>query len=385
MVAIRGSIQHIKGDRWRVRVYMGQTPSGKQQTQSISFRAETRKAAERKAVPLLQELHRRADAQQSQKGTVAELAREWMELKRRQGRSPATLQSYEPIVDRIVARFGRLPLDRLTAREIDRWYGELLDERGKDGQPVRTAATVQKHHSILRAMLRQAERWDMVAKVATRQATVPTAVRPEVRPPTTQALDAIIQAAGDGEFGCLLRVMRGTGMRRGEVCGLLWSDIDGDQLHIRRSVVELEGGRLEVKSPKGRRSRTLTIGRDVVDALTRQRALIEARAAAADVTLPADGPVFPDPAGRPYGVVPRRPGWVSHRWIRLRDACGSDARLHDLRHWNVSTMLDLGVPLPVAAARAGHARTSMTADVYAHAVRGSDRAAALALEQVTGG
>lgn len=378
-----GSVQHLGGDRYWVRIYAGVHPvTGKQRARSRSFRAanmrEARKIADGHIVALQAEL----DEAKLQSGTIRELAREWMELKRRQGRSPATLQGYDVIVARIVKRFGNRKVADLTGRDVDRWYGELA-EPGKGDDEGMSAATIQHHHAVLRAMLRQGERWDMVSRVATRQSSPPSVLRHEINPPTDAAL-GLLMADTAGDFANAVRILAGTGLRRGELCGLAWSDLVGDQLTVRRSVLELKGGELHVKTTKGRKPRTLTVGADVLAAFANQRAHLEAMAAAMEVVLPADGPVFADLKRDPSGMRPRRPWWVSNQWIQLRDRHGVSFRLHDLRHWNASKMLDSGVPLATAAQRLGHAQPSTTSNIYGHSIAGADRSAAELLSGALG-
>ncbi len=82
------------------------------------------------------------------------------------------------------------------------------------------------------------------------------------------------------------------------------------------------------------------------------------------------------------GTRPWSPNFVTKRFIRVRRAAGLDHfRLHDLRHFMATQMLDAGVPVPIVAARLCHARASTTLNVYAHAVPGGDRSAAEALRQ----
>jgi integrase len=395
--AVTGSLQHLGGERWRIRVYAGLDPTtGKQRARSRSFTAPNRRAAERLAPTITAQLLADIDHTRSQeaahRGSVRELADDWLDLKRRQGRSPSTITGYQTIVTRITERFGHLQVADLTGRDIDRWYGELADLTTPDGQPALTASTVKHHHSVLRAMLRQAERWGLVDAVATRRASPPTSDTPEINPPTSAALGVVLAQTG-GDFGNALRIIAGTGMRRGELLGLWWSDIstprniDGNHvadLTVRRSVLELAGGGLHIKVTKGRKPRTLTIGADVLAALAAQRTHLTDLAAVLEVRLPADGPVFADLRTDPTGGTPRRPGWLSHRWGKVRAQHGITSRLHDLRHWNATTLLDMGVPLPVVSERLGHAQTSTTLNIYGHAVARSDQAAATLLAGVLG-
>jgi integrase len=82
------------------------------------------------------------------------------------------------------------------------------------------------------------------------------------------------------------------------------------------------------------------------------------------------------------GLRPWLPNFVTKRFISVRRAAGlGHFRLHDLRHFMATQMLDAGVPVPIVAARLCHARASTTLNVYAHAVPGGDRSAAEALSR----
>ena len=85
---------------------------------------------------------------------------------------------------------------------------------------------------------------------------------------------------------------------------------------------------------------------------------------------------------KPDGMIPWRPNWVTKAFIRCRTEAGlPHFRLHDLRHFMATEMLDGGVPIAVVSGRLAHARASTTLNVYAHAIPGGDRAAAQQLSE----
>lgn len=384
-----GSLQHLGGDRWRVRVYAGIDPiTRKQITRSRSFHANGERAAARASAKIEAALREQVNEHAARRDTIAELADHWLAMKRREGRAPSTLAGYQAICDRIVARFGTWRVADLRGRDIDQWYGELLDERDRiTKQPVRSAATVQHHHAVLRAMLRLAERHEMVDSVATRRASPPPSTRPEITPPTTSALRVVLDAAGPGSFAQALRVIAGTGIRRGELCGLWWSDLNGDQLTVRRSVTDLPGhAGLHIGPTKGRKPRPIGVGPEVLAAIAAQRALLEQQAAAREIALPPDGPMWANLRADNTGMTPVSPGWLSHNWARLRAQHGmTGTRLHDLRHWNATTQIDQGVPVATVAGRLGHSQVSTTLNIYTHRVAASDREAAGVLDAALSG
>lgn len=105
------------------------------------------------------------------------------------------------------------------------------------------------------------------------------------------------------------------------------------------------------------------------------RAQVEGRANLGGVKLRADGFVFSPELD---GSKPWRPYHWTSAWRRLRDRVGLDpsVRLHDLRHFTATRMLDAGVPVKAVSGRLGHARAATTVNVYAHFIPTTDRAAA---------
>jgi integrase len=164
-------------------------------------------------------------------------------------------------------------------------------------------------------------------------ASPPRARRRRIRPPSAADVVRLIDAAASSaspDLAVALRALVATGMRRGEVCGLRWRDIDLEAatLRIEASVVHAEVGILE-KDTKTHAARRLSVDRGTVAVLRGHRNTCEARALAAGVTLAADAFVLSDAAA---GRSPWRPKRLTQAFARLRAPLGLDGvRLHDLR------------------------------------------------------
>jgi integrase len=361
-----GSLRHLGGDRWKVTVYAGLDPTGRQRNRSRNFRATTERGAKKAANAVVAELNAELEAAAANQGTVAELGRAFLKFKESRC-SPTTMGPYRQIVGQVVRRFGRLPVRDLSGRMIDAWYAEL-ETKGM------SAETIGHWHAVLRAMLRQAERWDMVDQVATRKASPPQARTRRVKAPTVGAVQVLLESAS-GDLRALLRLKAATGMRRGEICGLRWDDIAGDRVRIVRAVIEPRGGGLVVKVPKTEQSaRVIRIDPGTVQVLAEHRAALEEQARQLGAELVADAYVFPNLARSPIGRRPRAPSWVSKEWARLRG--GAPIRLHDLRHWHATQLLAAGRSPAAVAERLGHSKVTTTLDIYSHAVERDDEQSA---------
>ena len=306
--------------------------------------------------------------------TVSDLLDRWLEHIAGLGRSATTLYHYRQYVDReIVPVLGGIRLSKLSTLEIDALYTKLR-KRGL------APATIRQIHAILRASLNQAERWGLVQRNVAKLASAPAQPQREQHPPSIVEVRALMASATtlDPLFGLFIRVMVATGARRAEVCGLRWSDVEFEAgtLDVSRSYVVLPG--LRGDSPtKSRSARTVMLDPDTVAALGCGWSAAKEASAMCGLcnAQRRSGYIF---AMDPTGQRAWRPDSANARWARTRAAAGVSAsvRLHDLRHFQATQLLDAGVPVPTVAARLGHADGTTTMKIYAHRTQRADQQAA---------
>ena len=172
-----------------------------------------------------------------------------------------------------------------------------------------------------------------------------------------------------------------TGMRRGELCGLEWSNIDFKDatITIARSVTTVAGFGVVEKDPKTESSkRVIAISDKLLSVLTEYKQWYDQyRRDMGDRWTETDRLFIAECGARIY------PGTV-YTWVhKVCDAAGLPHRtVHSLRHTNITMQIAAGVPLVTVAGRAGHARTSTTTDIYSHFLKSSDKTAADRLEKM---
>ena len=173
-----------------------------------------------------------------------------------------------------------------------------------------------------------------------------------------------------------------TGLRRGEIAGLEWKDINFER-HIltvnRTGCYSKIAGGIFTKEPKTEGSvRRITISEVLVEMLKEYKVWYdEQRANWGDRWVDSDR-LFVQEYGKPIN-----PSTI-HFWLKkmLKESNLPDVTLHSLRHTNITLQIAAGVPLTTVAGRAGHSRVSTTSDIYSHFIKTSDEAAAEALEDI---
>ncbi len=302
---------------------------------------------------------------------LGELLARWLEHVSEQ-LSPTTVREYRRLVRTMIdPDLGTLPLRRVTTQRIDAYYASLTRERGL------SPASIRHIHAVLRGALGQAVRWGWISSNAAVSASPPKLRRREITPPPMHSTRALLEAADEhaAEFGALLRVLVATGARRGEACGLRWSDVDlsASTVTIRRSVASVVGGTV-VKETKTHSARRIAIDASTLQTLVRHRERMEGLARTCGLSFNPDGFVFTSSAD---GSQPWHPDTISNGFRRLCQRVGLDGvRLHDLRHLHATQLLAAGVPVRTVSGRLGHANAATTLNVYAHFLEASDRQAA---------
>lgn len=283
--------------------------------------------------------------------------------------APDTIRNRdEDYCARIAPTLGRLPLSEVTRERVEVWLAELVQRASSRRMVMQTAAT-------LRVILGAAVDWERIPTNPAVRLTMP-APETEREQAVERVLDAdqlqrLYAAAGSTRTETMLRAAGEAGLRRGEVAGLKWPDVDlvTRRLSIRRTIVQeraTAGSPLRKieKTTKGRRARRVAI----TDSFAARLASWYSESVVAAGTA-AEGYVWP---GRQAGPMHDRSlGRAVER------ACARAGLLHDhgekplvtphgLRHSCASVMLAAGVPLIVVARQLGHANPNITAAVYAH-------------------
>lgn len=348
------------------QVKLGRDPgTGKERVLTGTARSE------RAAQKLLHTLVAKAEdrSKHASDATVASVIEQWLATGGPAGE--ATRQVYAGYIRlHILPALGDVPLRKLGVADLERWYAALRD---KGLAP----ASIRKAHTIVRAALAQAVRWGWTPMNVAAQARPPLVPKAVIATPKPDSVRRMLTVARehDPDLAVYLHLAAVTGARPGEMCGLRWSDIDGEraELRISRRVLELQPEPKVQDLTKTGKTRRIPLDRTVLAVLARYRADREALSAEYGIRLSRDAYVFSDTAD---GTGFWRPDSTSRRFRKLRlDHDLENVTLYSLRHQAATTMIDNGVDAKTVSERLGNSVATVLG-TYTRARTEADRHAA---------
>ncbi|MEU8727696.1 MULTISPECIES: tyrosine-type recombinase/integrase [Actinomycetes] len=377
-----GSIWPRKDGRYGYAAFV-QTTAGT--TKRVQDSARTQEDARKK----LTELLRQADEGipvSSENWTLADFLTYLLKNIVSQERRPKTYQGYESVVRlHLVPGLGKKRLGKLNAQDVRLFINRVRSEcqccrNGWDAsreKPVCCALKggqccdsrlstrmVQFIHAFLRNALECAVREEIIARNVAKLVKVPVPKYKVNRGLTAPQARAVLKAARDHRLYALYVLALCLGLRRGELLGLRWTDVDleVDKLEVVQSLQRV-AGRLQFVRPKTSGSeRTVPLPPICVEALKEHRKKQFVERSDRWEEWKEHGLVFPSRCG-----TPMEPDNIRRSWGAIRKSTGlGDMRFHDLRHTCVTLLLNLGVPPQVVRDIVGHSDIEVTMTIYAH-------------------
>ncbi|ADP78115.1 tyrosine-type recombinase/integrase [Pseudofrankia inefficax] len=308
--------------------------------------------------------------------TVAEWLSYWLdEIKGHDGTRPSTLSRYRYAIDgHIVPVLGKIRLDKLSPADVRRLHAARRDSM--------KPASLAKIHAVLRVALADAERMDLVSRNVAKSVQPPKLGDSDPRDLAVEDARRFLEVAAGDRLEALFVVALTMGLRRGELLGLRWDDVDLDAATLRvvRSAQRVSGTlRLVDTKTRGSR-RPVPIPAMTLEALKRHRKRQDQERADAGKAWKENGLVFASTVGTL--IEPRN---VTRRVQQLRGRVNLPTlRLHDFRHACASFLLAAGIEPRTVMEILGHATMRMTMERYGHALPERLRAASDAMDKLMG-
>lgn len=313
--------------------------------------------------------------------TVEVVCRDWLAGRRVR---PSTLANYADVLKPLRAAHGAMPVQRLEKAHVDALVtslaaGGLSMSNGRPRRPW-SARSLNLMLTVLQMALEDAMRQGWVVRNVAHLVDRVPQVKHEMETFTEAEVHELLKAAESDRLEAAWHLAL-SGLRRGEVCGLTWADVDleAGELRVRHTRILVDGVVIEStpKTAKGERALPLP------DSLTRVLKRARTRQAEDRLRLPGDylegGYVVADAGGSPMN-----PETLGLAWGRLLTRAGvRHLRLHDARHTCGTLMHLRGVPVAVIAAWLGHTDAAFTMRTYVHSQDDALRSAASVLDVVT--
>ena len=372
-----GNIRKRKDGRWEGRYTAGHdSETGKAIYKNVLGKTQAEVKAKLKAA--IQEAQT-LDLSKAGKYTVGEWMEVWFEDYAKIKVRPSSHQTYRGYIDNhIRPNIGDIPLEKLTSLDLQKLYKKLLTKGRVErleakGQPKGLSTkTVRNIHQILSSALKLAQEQRIILANPAERCALPKVEHREMKTLPVEQLQSFLREARESGVFELYYLELATGLRRGELLGLKWEDIDlqkGD-LRVKRQVSRINGEVMEAPLKTKNAYRTLPLAEDTIDVLKEQREKV------------GSSPwVFPSPNGGPIS-----PDSVLHMLHRVLKRAGLPrVRFHDLRHTFATLALQNGVDIKTVSGMLGHFSAGFTLDTYAHVTGAAQRQAAGKMAAVLSG
>ena len=353
-----GTIHKRKDGRWEARLVIGHKNDGSPMYKSVFGKTQ------KETLKLLHtaiENYRDVDLTEDSRMTLGEWLDKWLDEYMIFTIRESTLDSYRAMVKNQIKPFiGNKPLSALTTSEMQKFYNKIKKEGRVREHPIQgktlADSMVRGIHMMLHEALDMAVKERLIVKNPTNGTTIPKCNYPEKQVLGDSQLETFLEAIKTyPEWTDFFYTEVMTGLRRGEICGLKWKDVDFDEgkLHVERSISVKKGGGIQIgltKTDTGKR--VITLPPSVKEMLLRRKEQALSEWIFYKFANPCE-PMNPDAAYRKLKVI-------------LKNAELPLIRFHDLRHTFATQATYGGVDPKTLSGILGHTNASFTLDTYTH-------------------
>lgn len=415
------SIEKRGENSYRLTVSCGYNKNDKKVTKKKTISVDpslTAKQLEKelqKQMVLFQEEVERGTHLDAGKISFEEFIEKWITDYAEPNLAPKTLYRYKELLEsRIIPALGHIKLSKLQPMNLTEFYNNLREDGIRsDGKPGGLSErTILHHHRLISAILTAAVQWQVILNNPASRLKPPKVEKKEARHFDEVQTQYLLQVVNDEpiKYRAMIYLAVFGGMRMGELSGLEWEDVDftNGLLQIRQSGQYLPGEGVYTKVPKNESSkRTISLPSSILNLLREyrvwqngQRATLESKindgsddkdnlwVESGHIFTKWNGaPIFPDTPSKWFYKFIKRHNKSIMEDERIPDAekpkyILPEVNFHGLRHTNATLLISQGIDTTTISARLGHARTSTTTDIYAHALKKTDVEAANKLENL---
>lgn len=375
-----------RGDAYRIRASVGYDATGKQIMKSMTWRPQPGMSEKQIAKELERQkvlFEEKVKAGHLLDGNIKfkDFAEKWFEDYGKDHLRDRTYYRYKELAERTYTAIGHIRLDRLQPHHLLEFYKQLVEP----GVNMRTGGglspkTIKHYHTFISSVMDRAVKWQLIQDNPCKRVDAPKVEAHEIDCLDETEATQFMRCLQDEpvETQAIFSLLILTGMRRGELLGLEWPDIDfaNCTITIRRTSQYAAGKGIYTDTTKTEKSkRTITIPAELAVLLRQYRAWQgERRLRLSDVWC-ADWMEHPrlfcQWDGKP--MHPNTPYQMLQKFLDRHEM--RRVSLHSLRHTNATLLIGSGADMRTVSSRLGHSQTSTTLDIYAHQLQSADKAA----------
>ena len=369
-----GTVRLRKDGRWEGRVVIGYDDQGLPKTKNVL--AKTKSECVEKLKTLKDALAPPAPPRIKADMPFGDWMEHWYETYSRPAARPGTRRIYEGYL-RLYIRpgLGHIPLNRLTAKDMQRFFAWLKAEGRadqSDGETGLADSQLRNIHSLCWRALEKAVSGNLIPQNPASGCKLPPARKGEMNLLSRESMQKLLIQAKEEKYYELFLLEFATGLRLGELTALQWEDLNltTGELRISKQAVVI-GSEVVVTEPKTKAAvRTLLLPPKVLEVFREYRKRNVSRW------------LFPSPKKEDSPLLP---SVVRQRLHRLLDYAGCErVRFHDLRHTFATLALESGMDVKTLSAMLGHVSAVTTLDIYTHITGDMQRAAAASIDRSIG-
>jgi integrase len=375
---MRGTIKK-EGTSWFVQYDAGKNPLTGKRKQKKKRGFKTKKEAEKFLSEQLNSINN-GTYFEPKDITLSEFLDYWLVNYAKSSVAERTFEHYLYIISQhIKPTIGNIKISNLQPFHLQEYYTQKL-KTGKIKGGGLSAQSVNHHHRLISKVLKDAVKWQFIARNVAEAVSPPKIKKVEMQTWTNAQVKTFLNEAKESSYYTIYLTTIYTGMRRGEVLGLRWQDIDFDNniIYVRQSLQEVKKVGLTFKEPKSGKSRSITITPSLTKELKKVfKQQLEDKLLFGQLYHDLDL-VFAQKNGKPV-----QPTEMARNYRKIVERSGLHyIRFHDLRHTHATLMLQQGVHPKIVSERLGHSKIGITMDTYTHVLPNMQKEAALQFEQL---